>query len=77
MIDKDISKVKSKGNKRFQDVQAKLVNPICNSVIEVLVVVDILTRPIVEELDAIKGNITMIVKEDKESETKHRDRRDI
>ena len=34
VIDKDISKVKSKGNKSFQDVQVKLVNSICDSVIE-------------------------------------------
>ena len=73
MIDKIISKVKSKRNKIFQDLQAKLVNPIYNSVIEGLVVTHTLTRSIVENSDELKGNIALLVKEDKESETNIRE----
>ena len=68
MLDKDISKIKSKGNESVQDVDVKLLNPTCNSEIEGSVVIDTLTRSIVEDSDETEGNTTLIVKEDKENE---------
>merc|ERR1712238_453092 len=50
------------------DVDVKLLNPTCNSEIEGSVVIDTLTRSIVEDSDETEGNTTLIVKEDKENE---------
>ena len=69
MLDEDVSKVASKGNESFQDIQANLSNITFYPTIERSIVTYNLTRFIVEHSDAIEGNITLNVKEAKESET--------
>ena len=64
IINKDIFKVKSKGNTCFQEVH--LVNPIFQSEIKGSGVTDTLYSSIYEDLDAIDGNVTILIKDEKE-----------